>query len=49
MTPAKMIVYKTPTREMQRTIHNGTKVISHGHEINLEEEKHIELKTYVMD
>lgn len=28
-----MMVYKTPTREMQSTIHKGTKVISQGQEI----------------
>jgi hypothetical protein len=39
MTPAKMMVYNTPTREMQSTIHNGTNMISHGHEINLDDKK----------
>ena len=33
--PAKMMVYKTPTNEMHRTIHNGTNVISHLHWIKL--------------
>ena len=33
--PAKIMVYKTPTSEMHKTIHNGTNVISHGHEMTL--------------
>ena len=33
--PANMIVYNTPTRDMQRTIHKGTNVISHLHWIKL--------------
>ena len=33
--PAKMMVYNTPTNEMQSTIHRGTNVISHRHWIKL--------------
>ena len=33
--PAKIMVYKTPTSEMHKTIHNGTNVISHGHVMTL--------------
>ena len=33
--PAKMMVYNTPTNEIQRTIHKGTNVISHRHWIKL--------------
>ena len=44
-----MIVYKTPTREMQRTIHKGTNVISHGQEINLEKRNWLKLNHYFFD
>ena len=37
--PAKIMVYKTPTSEMHKTIHNGTNVISHGHEMTLKKYK----------
>ena len=28
--PAKIMVYKTPTNEIHKTIHDGTKMISQG-------------------
>ena len=34
--PAKMIVYRTPTSEMQRTIHRGTNTISQGQVMSLQ-------------
>ena len=33
--PANMMVYSTPTNEIQRTIHNGTNVISQRQWIKL--------------
>ena len=34
--PAKIMVYKTPTNEIHKTIHVGTKIISQGQLIILE-------------